>query len=180
MSFFLITLATALGIALVTGGSLNRLLETRLAATKVLFAALGIQVALDFFWNGPSSAVSHVLLVASYGLLLWFCAANVALKGMGVVAIGIALNAAVITLNQGMPIRTGGTFEETVKHHAERPSDKLMPLADVIVVSPVSQALSFGDLIMVVGLVDVLIHRSRAGASRRRRPLELPPIALRT
>lgn len=177
MSFFVVTLAGALGIALVTGGSLGRILDTRLAALPALFAALGIQLALDLFWDGPSTTAGHLLLVASYGLLMVFCAANFSLKGLTVVAIGIALNALVVTVNHGMPIRTAGTFEATVKHHAERPADRLMPLADIIIVSPINQALSFGDLIMVVGLVDVLFHRSRSGATRRRPTADRPPVA---
>lgn len=177
MSFFVITLAVAIGIALLSGGSLNRILETRLVARPALFGALALQMILELFWKGPSDTFGHLVLVLSYLLLLGFCAANATLKGMTVVAIGIGLNALVITLNQGMPIRTGSAFEATVKHHAEEPGDKLMVLADIIVVSPLNQALSFGDLIMVVGLADVLVHRSRAGAAgRRRRPAELTPV----
>lgn len=176
MSFFVFVLAVALGVALLTGGSLAQILATRLRATAALFLALAIQVALDLFWSGPAGGVSRFLLVVSYLLLLGFCAANVHLKGMGVVAFGIALNALVITVNNGMPIRTDPSFEETVKHHSERPSDSLTFLGDIIVLRPLNQALSFGDLIMLVGLVDVLIHRSRTPVSTRRRPLPLEAI----
>lgn len=173
MSFLVVTLGIGLGVALLTGGSLARILETRLRATWALFAALALQVMLDLLWRGPSNAFGHSLLVASYLLLLGFCVANLGLRGMSVVAIGIFLNAAVVTVNRGMPIRTQGGFKETVKHHAERPSDKLIVLADIIVVRPLNQALSFGDLIMVVGLADVLVHRSRATGGRARRPIAL-------
>ena len=171
MSFFLITFALALGVALLAGGSLREVMETRLRGTRALFLAFGIQLVLDRFGpQGGAGGIAYVLLVASYLLLLGFCAANIHLRGMSVVAIGIALNAAVITVNQGMPIRTSrGEVSTTVKHHPERPSDRLMPLADIIVVPPVNQALSFGDLIMVVGLMDVLVHRSRATSGRRGR-----------
>ena len=177
MSFLLGTVALAFGIALVTGGSLRQILDTRLRLTWALFAALGLQLALDLL--DPSrhggAGLGSALLVVSYVLLLAFCAANLSLRGMSVVLIGIACNALVITLDRGMPIRTSrGEIAATVKHHAERPSDRLMPLADIIVVPPINQALSFGDLIMVVGLVDVLVHRSRAVAvgPRRRGGLE--------
>jgi hypothetical protein len=50
-------------------------------------------------------------------------------------------------------------------------------LADIIVVPPVNQALSFGDLIMLVGLVDVLVHRSRATPGRPRRRAAVPLVA---
>ena len=174
MSFLVVTLALALGVALLSGGTLNKVLETRLRALWALFGALGLQVVLDLFWSGPGTGVSHVLLAASYVLLIGFCLANVHLKGMSVVAIGIALNALVIVVNGGMPIRTDPGFRATVKHHAERPSDSLTFLGDIIVLRPLNQALSFGDLIMLVGLVDLLVHRSRAGAARRR-PVALEP-----
>lgn len=177
MSFFIVVLAGALGVALLTGGSLRRVLETRLRSTWALFTALAIQVALDLFWSGPSG-VSHFLLVVSYLLLLGFCVANLALKGMSVVTFGIALNALVITVNGGMPIRTDPGYPETVKHHAERPSDSLTFLGDIIVLPPLNQALSFGDLIMLVGLADVLVHRSRTEPTpQRRRPLPLEALA---
>jgi Family of unknown function (DUF5317) len=182
MSFFLGTVALAFGIALVTGGSLSHILDTRLRLTWALFAALGLQFTLDMLQpSRPGGAgLGYGVLVASYVLLLAFCAANLNLRGMSVVLIGIALNAMVITVDRGMPIRTGGgEIRPTVKHHAEEPSDRLMPLADIIVVPPLNQALSFGDLIMVVGLVDVLVHRSRAAATGpRRRPRPDPTSAV--
>lgn len=174
MSFLLVTLAVALGVALLTGGSLARVLETRLRAVWALFLALALQVALDLFWSGPGNGLSRVLLVASYLLLLGFCGVNLSARGMSVVAIGIALNGLVIAVNGGMPIRTDPGFRETVKHHAERPADSLTFLGDIIVLRPLNQALSFGDLIMLVGLVDVLVHRSRPAPTRRR------PLALET
>ena len=180
MSFLLVTLALALGIALLSGGSLHRVLETRLQASWAMFGALAVQVALDLFWSGPATGLTHLLLAFSYLLLIGFCAANLTLKGMTVVAVGIALNALVITINGGMPIRTDSGFQATVKHHAEGPSDSLTFLGDIIVLRPLNQALSFGDLIMLVGLVDVLFHRSRPAGGRRRlmvpEPAVLEPI----
>jgi uncharacterized protein DUF5317 len=175
LSFLVVTLAIALGVALLSGGSLAHVLETRLRAMWALFLALALQVALDLFWSGPGNGMSRLLLALSYALLVGFCLANLANKGMAVVAFGIALNGLVIVANGGMPLRTDPGFGETVKHHAERPSDSLTALSDIIVLRPLNQALSFGDLIMLVGLVDVLVHRSRP-APTRRRPMALEAI----
>ena len=41
-------------------------------------------------------------------------------------------------------------------------------LGDIILVPALRQSLSFGDLIMLVGLVDVLFHCSRNPLTRRR------------
>lgn len=173
MSFFLVAAAAAVGVALLSGGSLRRLLETRLRGVWALFVALGLQAALDLLWRPsspdgatPGGAASQGLLILSYVLLVGFCVANANLRGMSVVAIGIALNGAVVAVNHGMPVRAEGV-RTTVKHHQERPSDKFTGLGDIIVVDPLNQALSFGDLIMAVGLADVLVHRSR-GLRRRR------------
>jgi hypothetical protein len=175
MSFFLVAAGVAVGVALVGGGSLRDLLETRPRATWTLFVALAIQASLDTFWRPETtgattggSGLGYALLVTSYGLLVVFCIANLNLRGMSVVAIGIALNGMVVTANHGMPVRADGV-RTTIKHHTERPSDRMTFLGDIIVVDPLNQALSFGDLILAVGLADVLVHRSRGAVFRTRR-----------
>jgi hypothetical protein len=171
MSFLFVTLAVALGIALVTGGRLRNIAATQLRRPSVLAAAVGIQLVLEVLHptRGTVGRLASALLVVSYVLLLVFCAANLRLRGLAVVAVGIALNGAVIALNSGMPIRAPeAAVETTTKHHAERPSDRLTFLGDIILVPALRQSLSFGDLIMLVGLVDVLFHCSRNPATRRR------------
>lgn len=171
MSFLFVTVALALGLALVTGGSLRRIAATELQHPGILAAAVGIQLVIEVVHpaSGTAGHLASALLVVSYAFLLLFCAANLRLRGLAVVAVGIALNGIVITLNTGMPVRAPqGTVETTTKHHAERPSDKLMPLGDIILVPALRQSLSFGDLIMLVGLVDVLFHCSRNPVTRRR------------
>ena len=171
MSFLFVTLALALGLALVTGGRLRNIAATRIRYPNVLGLAVAIQVALEVLHStrGTAGHLASALLVVSYVFLLLFCLANFRLQGLAVVAVGIALNGAVITLDRGMPIRAPkAAVATTTKHHAERPSDKLKPLGDIILLPALRQALSFGDLIMMVGLVDVLFHCSRNPATRRR------------
>lgn len=171
MSFLFVTLALALGIALLTGGRLHNIAATQLRHPSILALAVGIQLVLEVLHptRGTVGHLASALLVVSYVFLLLFCAANLRLRGLAVVAVGIALNGAVITVNRGMPIRAPeAAVETTTKHHAERPSDRLTFLGDIILVPPLRQSLSFGDLIMLVGLVDVLFHCSRNPAARRR------------
>jgi len=171
MSFLFVTLALALGIALVSGGRLRNIAATQLRRPGVLAAAVGIQLALEVLHptRGTVGLLASALLVVSYVCLLVFCAANLRLRGLAVVALGIALNGAVVAVNGGMPVRAPeGAVETTTKHHAERPSDRLTFLSDIILVPALRQSLSFGDLIMLVGLVDVLFHCSRNPATRRR------------
>ena len=171
MSLLFVTLELALGIALVTGVRLHNIAATQIRYLGLLAPAVGIQLALELLHptRGAAGQVASALLVVSYILLVAFCAANLRLRGLAVVAVGIALNGAVITVNRGMPIRAPeAAVERTTKHHAERPSDRLPFLGDIILVPALRQSLSFGDLIMLVGLVDVLFHCSRNPATRRR------------
>jgi uncharacterized protein DUF5317 len=173
-----LALAVALLVPLVTGGSYARLLEKPWRWGSFLVVGLGIQLALDFLpipesrWHD----VGFGLLVLSYGLLLAFCARNALVRGMSVVFVGIALNAVAITVNQGMPVKVPpdwqarARIEATVKHHPREAGDQLLVLTDIIVLrSPFDTVLSFGDLILAIGLCDVTFHASRS-TRRRRRP----------
>jgi hypothetical protein len=187
-----IALLVALLVPLVTRGSYERLLNTRLRWGWLLAAGLTIQIVLEFaspprrYWHN----LGYGLLVASYVLVLAFCARNVVLRGMSIVLIGIACNAAVIIANQGMPVKIPPEWrnepwaEATLKHHPQQPGEQLLVLSDIIVVrEPFDNVLSFGDLILVVGLCDVFYNASRDPQRRRkkvRRKLEAQTAALST
>jgi Family of unknown function (DUF5317) len=173
-----IALLAALLVPLVTRGSYNRLLATKLHWGWLLAAGLAIQIALEF--AGPPRRYWHNLgfglLVASYVLVLAFCARNVVLRGMSIVLIGIACNAAVIVANQGMPVKIPPDWrnevwaQATVKHHPQQPGEQLLWLSDIIIVrEPFDNVLSFGDLILAVGLCDVTYNASRDPQRRRRK-----------
>ncbi|MGH7358589.1 MAG: DUF5317 family protein, partial [Acidimicrobiia bacterium] len=107
-----------------------------------------------------------------YALILAFCILNLRVRGMTIVAIGVAMNALVIGLNQGMPVDTdGGTVETTAFHRAEQDDDLLPFLGEIVPLpEPFDQMVTFGDLVIAVGLVDAAYHASRRPA-RRRRPV---------
>src|SRR5687767_15637189 len=107
MSFLFVTLALALGIALVTGGRLRNIAATQLHRPSILAAAVGIQLALDVLHptRGIAGRLASALLVVSYLLLLVFCAANLRLRGLPAVPVATALNGPAIALNAGMPAR---------------------------------------------------------------------------
>jgi hypothetical protein len=174
---YAIAIVVALAIPLATRGSYGRFLAVRWRYGSVLFLGLAIQIALEFVtiprehWHD----VGFGLLVASYVLILAFAARNLVIRGMGIVFIGIACNALVITVNQGMPFkvpvewRNESWTKPTVKHHLQQSDDKLRFLSDIIVVKePFDSVLSFGDLILAVGLCDVAYNVSRK--PKRRRP----------
>lgn len=119
------------------------------------------------------------LLIASFGLLLAFAGANIQFAGFGVVVIGIALNVVTITVNEGMPVRAEAIVAAGIaewsevpdlnygtKRHLERPDDQLMVISDIIPVPGLKQVLSFGDIVLSVGVADLIMHLLRP----RRRP----------
>ena len=165
-----IAVAAALLIPLLTHGSYKRLFETKLHWTWLLVGSLAIQLVLEFYtlphryWDN----LGYGLLVGSYALLLGFIARNVVLRGMSIVLIGIACNALVIALNQGMPVKLPPEWKNeswakaTVTHHPREDGEKLLVLSDIIIVRHrVNNVLSFGDLILAVGLCDVAYNASR-------------------
>jgi hypothetical protein len=181
---YVVVVVVAALIPAVTRGSYTRLLDTPWRFRIVLFAGLAIQIALE--WVTIPSAhwhdVGFGLLVASYVLILGFAARNLVVRGMGIVFIGIACNALVITLNQGMPFKVPAGSEHkawtqpTVKHHPQQPDDQLRFLSDIIVLNrPFESAFSFGDLILAVGLCDVAYNASRKPKRRRRKVARRTP-----
>ena len=178
MRFTLLAVAAGLGIGLVAGGRLAHLGSRNLRLWPLLSGGLAAQ-ALSTQVAGDAS---FALLLASYGLLLAFAAANVALVGMWLVATGIAMNLVVIALNGGMPVRESALrsagalgpgvpveIDTASKHHLERPSDRLVVLGDIIPVEPLGEVVSFGDVAMAVGVADVVVNLLRPSAGRRTR-----------
>jgi hypothetical protein len=172
----------ALLTPLLTRGSYTRLLNTQWRWGALLFAGLGIQLFLEFY-TLPRD-VWHTwgfgLLVASYVLILGFACRNFVIRGMGIVIIGIACNALVIVLNQGMPVDIPPDWqnetwaEATVKHHPQQPGEQLLILSDIIVLQePWNTVISFGDLILAVGLCDVAYNASRKPKRRTGATIDL-------
>lgn len=175
-----VAVVVAMLVPLFTRGSYARLGEVRWPWATLLVLGFGIQIALELVAL-PGDRMHDLgfgALVASYVLILGWCAANLLKRGMSVVLLGVALNALVITVNQGMPVDVPPAWERdhpveaTVKHHPQTADDRLVFLGDIIVLPPpFDTVLSFGDLIMMVGLVDVTFHASRRPRRRVARPL---------
>ena len=160
-------------VGLVRRGSLRALAYADLRWTSLLVAGAGLQV-VAFAFDGPAGVAG---LLLSFAFLLAFTLANLARAGMGVVFVGVAMNALVIAANGGMPVREsaivraglsepGGVDELDFggKWHLERPDDRFTILGDIIPVPGAREVLSFGDLAMAVGVADVIVHLMRKKA----------------
>src|ERR1039457_4598214 len=111
MWLLLVTLMAAVLVVVLTHGRLSQLSRLRVSAIWLLVAGLAIQGALEYinFPRNQIETVGYGLLMVSYVLILAFCVTNLSTRGFGVIAIGIAMNALVIGLNQGMATKPIGS-----------------------------------------------------------------------
>ena len=169
----------ALVVVLVTRGSFSRLFRLPIQSIWMVLVALAIQILLAFV-DIPANRLDDLgfgLVMASYAFLLAFCFVNLRISWMWIIGLGIALNALVIGLNQGMPTRdnevttrSGRTIEEpiqrTAKHRPESGDDLLPFLGDRLLVPYVDEVISIGDVVIGLGIIFVCYQGSRV---RRRR-----------
>lgn len=187
--FLLLVVALALAVPLVSRGSYRRLLATRWPWASLLVAGLVLQVVVDRI-DPPARGVHQIgwgMLVASYVLVLGFALRNTLKRGMATVAIGIAANFLAILVNQGMPVDVPPDWQDagepkieaSIKHHPQTSDDGLLFLTDIIVLRSLDTVISFGDLIVAFGIIDVAFHASRARGRRAARARRTPAVAER-
>lgn len=177
--FFVATIALVIIAVVATKGSFERLGRLRFRALWALFAGLAVQIVLEVvvFPKDRIEDLGFAILLLSYVAILGFCVANRSVRGMTLVAVGVALNVLVIALNQGMPTkdevheRNGREvhvpIEQTVKHRPREPDDRLAFLGDVITAPGIpNQQFSIGDIVMALGIVDVCFEGSRVPRRR--------------
>lgn len=172
------------------GGRMRFLGEARLALVPLIFASVGLEVAAQFV-PASASMAAYVLVIASYAALFAFAGANWRRPGMPFIALGAALNYAVILANQGMPISAaaaaragwvGESAQQLVirgKHFIDAGSGaRLGILGDVIPLGRAPAVASVGDLVIWAGMI-LLIQDlvrgprgRRTGAGRARRHSE--------
>jgi hypothetical protein len=175
-------IAVAILVGLVAGalrrGRLATLARTRLRRPVLLALAVACALAADVL-DLPAPAV-----FAFVGLLagIWFAASNLLIPGMFVVGIGVVANLVPVALNGAMPVRGEALVDASLVAESDlervelsgarelADSDTTLEvLGDVIPVPQFDQVVSFGDLIILVGLADVIANLMRA-----RRPARLP------
>jgi hypothetical protein len=177
--FFVATIALAIIVVVVTKGSVERLGRLRFRMLWLLFLGLAVQIVLEVvdFPKDRIEDAGFAILLLSYAFILAFCLLNRSVRGMTIIAIGVALNVLVIALNQGMPTKDdvrerGGRevhvpIEQTVKHRPQEDDDLLGFLGDVITAPGFpNQQFSIGDIVMGLGIVDLCFEGSRVPRRR--------------
>ncbi|MDY7099612.1 MAG: DUF5317 family protein [Actinomycetota bacterium] len=164
----LAAVAVGLVIGLARRGRLRAIAGTSLRLPALLVGGVVLQAAATIF----ELPAGLVFIIAAHVALISFCAANWRLAGLTVVSIGLSANLVAIVLNGGMPVRGDAlvdaglaTAEEidagvTLRgeRHVENDRDRLVFLGDIVPLRPTRQVLSFGDLIVLVGLADVAMN----------------------
>lgn len=175
MFFTAVAVVVGLALGLLTGGRFEHLGNRRFRAPALLAVGLVVQAL-----SGRVGGSTIALVIVSYLFLIAFCAANLRIVGMGVVLVGLAMNFTTIAVNGGMPVRRSAVVAAGIaewheldeleihdKRHLERADDDLMILSDIIPVPVLHEVLSFGDIVMSVGVADVLVHLLRPVPGRR-------------
>ena len=181
MIFFVATIVLAIVVVVATRGSFERLGQLHLRMLWLLFLGLAVQIVLEVvdFPKDRIEDVGYAILLLSYAAILGFCVVNRRVRGMTIIAIGVALNVLVIALNQGMPTkddvreRNGREvhvpIEQTVKHRPQEDDDRLVFFGDVITVPGFpNQQFSIGDIVMGLGIIDLCFEGSRVPRRRGR------------
>ncbi|HXF70996.1 MAG TPA: DUF5317 domain-containing protein [Actinomycetota bacterium] len=177
MRLILATLGLALAVGYLVGGRAAGLVAARLRWWWLAFAGLALQLL------PLSGTPGFVVLVASFVLLVAFCAANLRAPGLWLIALGLSANLVVIAANRGMPVTRealvasgqGETLralrlEGGAKHHLADRDDELLPLADVIPLGPpIRQTISVGDVLVHAGAFWFVVASMRRARSTRTR-----------
>jgi hypothetical protein len=147
------------------GGRLRRIADARLRLPGLLFAGLALQIGVDVAAGrgalGDASTTGVTLLIASQALVVAWLVCNRQLPGVGLVAIGLALNAIVITANGAMPVGPEamhalglGPLEVPLgKHTLLTETTRLPWLADIIPLPPLRSIISVGDVVLAAGMI---------------------------
>jgi hypothetical protein len=184
--FAVLAVAVVVGalIGVATGGRATNLARVRLRALGLLVVGAAAQLLLGrvAFVHGWEAMT---VLLGVYLALAAFAAANLGRGGMGVVLAGIALNAIPIAVNRGMPVEARAIVRARIattqelplldfgtRRHLAGSGDHLRILDDRFPEWITHHVLSFGDLVIGVGVAAVtagLLHPS-TGRRRRRSP----------
>ena len=185
MKLTLIAITIAVVAGLLAGGGLTNLATARIRWSILALVGLALQLL-----PVPGHGLPLGLLFLSFGILLVFALANLRLPGFALILLGLAMNFSVIAANGGMPVTrsalTASGQQDTLellvhdggaKHHLANQSDVLLPLADVIPLSGIHQAVSPGDVATYAGVMWLIVWcLRRRGVSpeplTRRSPVE--------
>lgn len=181
MWFTAVTVVGGALIGLALGGRPRHLPEHTFHQWPLMLVGLGLQVIVEADLAG---GVGVPLVMISYALMLTFAALNLRLAGMGVVMVGMVMNLVPIAINGGMPVRQAALASARIapsvdraqfvelrgERHLERDDDHLTFLGDIIPIPPLRQVVSFGDLVLGIGIITLIANLLKPPRERPWRP----------
>lgn len=167
--------AVVAGVAVMRGGSLDRLAATEFRWPWLVVLGLGAQLGLEM-WSPDwlDDGVGLAVLLASNALVAVFLLINIRLPGMTLAAIGMMLNVVVIAANGAMPVsqraldKAGyeGEVGDFDRKHELLDDDTVLPwLADVIPLPYLRTIISLGDVVLAIGIAQLVYVRTRGPIS---------------
>jgi hypothetical protein len=178
IAFLLAGLLAALA-AVVRGGSMKALADTQFEWTWLLFAGLAIQLTAQI-WSPEwlDGAAGTAVIVGSNVLVVVFLVANRRLPGVLLIGLGLALNVIVIAANGAMPVSVSASRSAGVEppppgvadvEHERLDDDTKLPwLADVLAIPGAREVFSVGDVILALGIGDLVYRRATWNKRPRR------------
>src|SRR5215213_3146906 len=189
----LLIIVAVIVVALLRGGSLRNIAAVQLRWLPLVIVGFALQLLIFTpFARSPLVAFATLpIYVLSLALVAIWVAANWRIPGMALIAIGLALNVAVIAANGGhMPVlpeaaRLAGQYEvlaaddPRTSKHLLMASDQvqLWLLSDIIVIPhgvPGASVLSVGDLALTIGIA-ILCYSTTLRAPVLAAPVAAPP-----
>lgn len=182
-------LLLAVGAGLLFGflrrGRLTSIARTRIRHPEFLAVTIGCSLFIDLADFGPAGLIALVGLIGG----LAFAMVNGHLIGMWIIAIGIAANLLPVAVNGAMPVRPEALVEAEMVTAEELPRTSLTGareladdetflafLGDTFPVRWTKQVVSVGDLIMMVGLTDLVTNLMLQRRRRRLHPSAIPAL----
>lgn len=171
--FLLPSLFLGLVFALLLGGELSRLLEVRFRLAWTIPVALVMQLALfSPLGDSVEDPARGIVHVGTYAVLLVFVAANLRLRTLIPVLLGIALNATAIMANGGrMPMSSGAAtaagLDVDAQSSVSAGADRLQFLGDIFAIPPqlpLANVFSIGDLLIGFGMIAFIVVVATGGA----------------
>ncbi len=163
-------LAIALGVALglIRGGSLSAVKSVQVRYWPLLLVGVVLQSAEQ--WGDLPARLS--LYLVGVALLVGVTMLNVHLKGAAITGFGLTLNLMAVLVNGYVPLRVeslkavgGMPLDGDPADYAlnglwrfEDSNTLLRPLGDIVPVPVLDDVISFGDLVMLAGLVVLTMH----------------------
>ena len=163
--FLLAALALGLAFALTLGGKPSRIAELRLRAQPLVLVALGGQVLLfSRLGAGLPEDLVGPLHLATYALLIAFATANIRVRPLALVLLGLVFNAVAIAANGGrMPVSEralAGLGIDRFDGNVSTEAHRLEILGDVFVLPrqlPLANVFSVGDVLIGLGAIALVM-----------------------